>query len=119
MIEIKGREQFKNADARIRKERMFARRFERGAYTVVNTKKSHAYIVRFTRIDGKVFGQCDCEAGTPSRRNATPMVCKHLFVAVLLHNALNSARRKAAAAVESIPVFDDADDADSDINNWQ
>ena len=118
MIEIQGRQQFKNAAARIRKERMGVRRFEAGAYTVTNKAKGHDYVVRFTRLAGKVFGACTCEAGMPSRRNAAPMICKHLLAGVIMHNALNAMRRAAQTAPASIPVFDDTDDPDAMEANW-
>lgn len=119
MIQIQGREQFKSAAARIQRERMSVRRMEAGAYVITNTAKGHNYVVRFVRIEGKVFGGCTCEAGMPTNRRSVPMVCKHLLAGVLVHNALNAMRRAAHAAPASIPAFDDADDPDADIANWQ
>lgn len=112
MIQIQGRQQFRNAAGRIQKERMGVRRYEAGCYEVVNQTKGHQYLVRFTRRAGSVFGQCSCEAGTPSRGRRVPMNCKHLLAAVLFHNAVNAMRRMASAPTAPIPVFNDTDDAD-------
>jgi hypothetical protein len=121
MIEIQGREQFRNAAKRLRKERMGVRRCEAGAYFVVNKSKGQGspYIVRFVRVEGKVFGGCTCEAGLPSDHSRRPVECKHLLAGILFHNAMNAARRAVRATPEAIPVFVDDDDPDLDINNWQ
>ncbi len=117
MIQIQGRNQFENAARRAAREHMMVRRYETGCYEVTNTAKGHAYLVRFTRRNGLVFGQCTCKAGTPEN-HCRPLVCKHLFVAVIVHNAINAARR--AAAVTSAPVAAcDHDDPDCDWRNWQ
>jgi hypothetical protein len=120
MIEIKGRDQFKNAAERITKEKLNVRRFEPSAYTVVNvTKMSGAYIVRFYKRDEKIFGACDCEAGKPTKGAArVPRECKHLLAAILTHNAVNAMRRAAAVAPEVVGEWNDDDDPDCDINNW-
>jgi len=118
MIQIQSRNQFKNAAARALKERMHVRRYEPGVYEVVNQAKRHAYLVRFERRSGSVFGGCTCEAGHPSRGNRAPMICKHLFAAVLVHNAISAMRRSASAAPATLPEFEDYDDPDCDVRNW-
>jgi hypothetical protein len=112
MIQIQGRDQFKRAAERAQQERLDVRRFEAGAYSVVNKSKSPmtSYIVRFSRVDGRVFGQCDCPAGTPTDRRRAPLPCKHLFASIIVHNGLNAMRRAAATKAEPVPVFDDTDD---------
>lgn len=96
MIQIQNAGQFKNAAAKLQKEKMRVRRYEPSVYEVTNTAKGHTYLVRFERRGAHVFGQCTCEAGTPSKGNRVPMVCKHLFAAVLLHRAIVTAKREAA-----------------------
>jgi hypothetical protein len=96
MIQIQGRQQFKNAAASMQQERMSVRRYEPSVYEVTNTVKAHSYLVRFERMNGNVFGQCTCAAGTPSSERR-PLVCKHLLAAVLFHNAINAMRRAPAA----------------------
>lgn len=118
MIQITGRQQFKGAAERIQRERMSVRRYESGAYAVTNKAKGHDYMVRFERRDGRVFGSCTCEAGHPSRGNRVPVVCKHLFAAVLVHNAISAMRRAASAAPATLPEFEDYDDPDCDVRNW-
>jgi hypothetical protein len=118
MIEIQGRHQFKSAAARIQRERMSVRRMEAGAYFVRNVTKGHDYVVRFVRIEGKVFGGCTCEAGLPSDRGRAPLQCKHLLAAIIVHNALNAMRRAAHAAPAPIPAFDDTDDPDMMESNY-
>ena len=117
MIQIQGRQQFKNAAARMQQERMSVRRYEPSAYEVTNTAKGHNYIVRFTRRAGSVFGSCTCEAGTPSTGRRVPQVCKHLLAAILTHNAINAMRRAANAAPAPVAEWDD-DDPDCDWRNY-
>ena len=120
MIQIQGRHQFTNAAARAAKEKLNVRRFEPGAYTVVNvTKGTGAYIVRFYKRNGSIFGACDCEAGKPTKgHDRVPRVCKHLFAAVVTHNALAAMRRAPAVAPERVAEWDDDDDADCDWRNY-
>ena len=87
MIQIQSREQFRKAAERVSKERMSVRRYERGVYEVTNKAHGTTYLVRFLRLGANVFGKCTCEAGTPSTERQ-PMVCKHLFAAVITHRAL-------------------------------
>ena len=118
MIQITGGNQFRNAAARLQKERMGVRRHEVGKYDVTNKAKGHNYLVSFVKIGGRVFGTCTCEAGLPMKGNRVPMVCKHLAAAVIFHNAVNAARRAANAAPAPVPVFCDEDDADAMECNW-
>ena len=118
MIQITGGNQFRNATARLRKERMKVRRHEAGKYDVTNTAKNHNYMVSFIRISGRIFGTCTCAAGLPMDRARVPMVCKHLAAAVIYHNALNNMRRAAQVAPAPVPVFCDDDDPDAMEANW-
>jgi len=97
MIQIQRREQFTNAAARLQKEHMSVRLYEPRLYEVTNKAKGHAYHVRNERKDGKTFGTCTCEAGTPHTEKRVPMVCKHLLAAVIFHRALYMMRRRAAS----------------------
>jgi hypothetical protein len=73
---------------------MHVRRYEKGVYEVTNKTKGRSYLVRFTRRGAHVFGQCTCEAGTPTAgRNRVPMVCKYLFAAIIFHRAIIAMRR--------------------------
>jgi hypothetical protein len=87
MIQLTGREQFTKATERAKRERMSVRRYEAGCYEVTNKAKGHSYMVRFLRLGANLFGKCICEAGTPSTERQ-PMVCKHLFAAVITHRAI-------------------------------
>ncbi len=97
MIQIQRREQFTKAEARAKKEKMHVRRYEPSLYEVTNRAKGHSYLVRFERQDGKTFGTCTCEAETPHYGRRVPMVCKHLFAAVLYVRALREMRRHETA----------------------
>ena len=68
------------------------RRYEPSVYEVTNRAKGHSYLVRFVRLGANVFGECSCEAGTPSTERQ-PQVCKHLFAAVITHRAIARMRR--------------------------
>lgn len=119
MIQIQSRNQFRNAAARAQKERLHVRRYEQSTYEVVNRAKGHTYLVRFERRGGHVFGTCTCEAGMPSAgRNRVPMICKHLFAAIIFHNALNAMRRASSAPTMPVAEFEDSDDPDCDLRNW-
>ncbi len=96
MIQIQRREQFTKAAERATKEKMAVRRYEPHVYEVTNKAKRHTYLVRFERHNGQVFGTCTCEAGTPTRGNRVPAVCKHLLAAVLFVRALRQMRQAAA-----------------------
>ena len=63
------------------------RRYGPGVYEATNKQKGHSYLVRFLRLGASVLGKCTCEAGTPSSERQ-PMVCKHLFAAVITHRAI-------------------------------
>ena|SRR5215207_11054593 len=95
MIRIRSRQQFAKAAERARRGRMSVRRYERGVYEVTNRAKGHSYLVRFLRLGANVFGRCTCEAGTPSTERQ-PMVCKHLFVAAIMHRAIVRRRMRRA-----------------------
>ena len=88
MIQIQRPEQFAKAAGRARKERMFVRRTGERRYDVTNRKNSHRYTVNFYVMNGKRFGECNCEAGMPMHGNHVPLVCKHLAAALSLHLAL-------------------------------
>jgi hypothetical protein len=92
MIQIQRPEQFTSAQARATKERMFVRRYEPSVYEVTNKAKAHSYLVRFSRLNGQTFAACTCEAGTPTRGQRVPLVCKHLYAAVLFVRALRQMR---------------------------
>jgi hypothetical protein len=96
MIQIQRPEQFKSAAERITKEKMSVRLYEPHLYEVTNKAKAHTYLVRFTRKDGQTFGTCTCEAGSPTRGQRVPLVCKHLFAAVLFIRALRQMRRQVS-----------------------
>ena len=94
MIQLTGRDQFKNAAERAGREHMHVRGYEPGVYEVTNRAKGHAYLVRFVRLGASVFDECTCEAGTPSSERR-PVVCKHLFAAVITHRAIVRMRQTA------------------------
>jgi hypothetical protein len=93
MIQIQRPEQFNKAQERITREKMSVRRYEAHLYEVTNKAKAHTYLVRFERINGQVFAQCTCEAGTPTKGQRVPQVCKHLLAAVLFVRALRGMRQ--------------------------
>jgi hypothetical protein len=95
MIQIQRPEQFTKAAARLTKERMRIARHEPGFYRVENSTKGCTYHVRIERRDNMTFGTCTCEAGTPSRRNSRPLVCKHLAAIVIYLRAIREMRRRA------------------------
>jgi hypothetical protein len=95
MIQIQNKEQFTRAAARLIKERMRVARHEPGFYRVENMTKGRTYHVRIERNTIGTFGTCTCEAGTPSRRNAQPLVCKHLCATVIYLRGIRDARRLA------------------------
>ena len=87
MIQIMGRQQFRRAEERARRERMMVRPVAECEYSVANQSKG-TYHVRFLSINGKAFGNCNCLAGRPARGDEVPMVCKHLYAAAVVHVAL-------------------------------
>jgi hypothetical protein len=95
MIQIQRAEQFTNAAARLTKERMRIARHEPGFYRVENSTKGCTYHVRIERRDNMTFGTCTCEAGTPSRCNSRPLVCKHLAAIVIYLRAIREMRKRA------------------------
>lgn len=100
MIQIQSKEQFTKAAARLQKERMRVARHEPGFYRVENKTKGRTYHVRIERNTLGTFGTCTCEAGTPSRRNSSPMICKHLCATIIYLRGLREMRRQAAAVSE-------------------
>jgi hypothetical protein len=97
MIQIQSKEQFTKAAARLTRERMRVARHEPGFCRVENKTKGRTYHVRIERNMLGTFGTCTCEAGTPSRRNSSPMVCKHLCATVIYLRGIRDARRQAVA----------------------
>jgi len=103
MIEIQRPEQFTRAAERLLTERIHVRRFEQNFYRANNLTKGHghAYFVRIERMNGKTFGTCTCEAGTPTfqskNRNRVPMVCKHLAAVVIYLRGIREMRRHVNA----------------------
>jgi hypothetical protein len=93
MIQIQSPAQVTKASERATRERQHVRRYEPNVYQVTNRAKGHTYLVRFERRGGQVFGTCTCEAGTPTRGQRVPLVCKHLFAAVLFIRALRQMRQ--------------------------
>ena len=88
MIQITGKQQFTTAIERARRERMFVQPVRFREYAVTNRSNGHRYFVSFEVKNGKRFGKCSCEAGTPMRGNHLPLVCKHLFASLLVHTSL-------------------------------
>lgn len=107
MIRLTGGGRFGNDAEWAKKERTSVRRHGAGCYEVTDKAKGHTYLVRFTRADGATFGTCACEAGTP-RRGRTPMICEHLFAAVVTHDAI-AAMRRAPEALAAGEAYDGND----------
>ena len=86
MIELKNREQLKNAIERARADRksLFVQLTDVARqYRVTNRRNGNTYVVRFLiNENGKRLGQCTCVAG--ARGN----VCKHLAAAAGLNTCL-------------------------------
>jgi hypothetical protein len=87
MIQIHSPNQFTSAAERARKERMMVRARGFRQYEVTNRSKGNSYTVYFSKLNGKFFGTCTCEAGLPMKGNRVPMVCKHLYAAFLVCRA--------------------------------
>jgi hypothetical protein len=92
MIQITGKKQFTKAAERARRERMLVQPAGFRRYYVTNKSNSHRYEVFFSIMNGKKFGACNCEAGYPMNSRHVPMVCKHLFSALLVHTSLVKAQ---------------------------
>jgi hypothetical protein len=60
------------------------------SYRVTSRKKGTSYEVFFSILNGKRFGACNCAAGYPMNSRREPMVCKHLYAALLLNGVLAS-----------------------------
>lgn len=88
MIQIQSAAQFERAEQRAKRERMLVKPVAPRTFNVVNRKNERRYTVSFQSLNGKFFGTCNCEAGTPMRGNHKPMVCKHLYAAYLVLRAL-------------------------------
>jgi hypothetical protein len=88
MIQIQGRQQFTKAQERARRERMLVTPAGFRRYYVTNKSNGRRYEVFFSIMNGKKFGACNCEAGYPMNGRHVPMVCKHLFAALLVHTSL-------------------------------
>jgi hypothetical protein len=93
MIQIQCREQFEKAAARLTTEPQSIRRHEPGLWIVTNKAKGTSYPVRISRIAGKTFITCGCEAGTPHYGNRRPMVCKHAAALIIFLRAVRAMRR--------------------------
>ncbi len=93
MIQIQSKTQFTKAIERAKKERMLVTMLRFRDYSVLNRSNGRRYVVIFEVVDGKKFGTCSCEAGSPMRGNHLPKVCKHLLAALTLHTALMRQRR--------------------------
>lgn len=88
MIQIQSQSQFTKAEERARRERMLVSRESARTFSVLNRKNERRYTVTFHKHEGRLFGHCGCEAGTPMRGNHAPKVCKHLYAALLMLRAL-------------------------------
>jgi hypothetical protein len=102
MIQIQREGQFRNAACRAKTEGMHVKPLDALRYHVTNKTCGTRYTVRFVTINGKPFGQCSCEAGTPTRADEAPLVCKHLFAAVTVHLALARMQARAMTATTRI-----------------
>ncbi|MDQ3253209.1 MAG: hypothetical protein M3R15_04770 [Acidobacteriota bacterium] len=92
MIQIQNKQQFTKAIERAKKERMLVSMLRFRDYSVLNRSNGRRYVVMFEVVDGKKFGTCSCEAGSPMRGNHLPMVCEHLLAALTVHTALMAQR---------------------------
>ncbi len=92
MIQIQSKTQFTKAIERAKKERMLVSMLRFRDYSVLNRSNGRRYVVMFEVVNGKKFGTCSCEAGSPMRGNHLPMVCKHLLAALTVHTALMAQR---------------------------
>ncbi|MBA2645818.1 MAG: hypothetical protein H0U81_03360 [Pyrinomonadaceae bacterium] len=93
MIQIQSKQQFTKAIERARRERMLVSMIRFREYAVLNRSNGRRYVVMFEVVDGKRFGTCSCEAGSPMRGNHRPLVCKHLLAALTVHTGLMAQRR--------------------------
>ena len=122
MIQIQRPEQFSKAADRLRQEPQSIRRHEPGLWMVTNKRKGTEYPVRITRFNGSSFVTCGCPAGTPDT-DRTPLVCKHAAAVVIFLRAVREMRRASvsvnATAATIGDEWDDTDDPDLDVANWQ
>lgn len=88
MIEVQRAEQFTKAAERLRSEPQSIRRHEPGLWIVTNKKKGHAYSIRLIQREGKTFMRCGCEAGSPTKGQRVPLVCKHMAALVIFLRAM-------------------------------
>jgi hypothetical protein len=83
MIELKSREQLRNAIERAHREAknlVVKVTSASRQYRVINRNNSNSYLVDFfVRNDGRRFGHCTCKAG----QNGIP--CKHIAAAAALN----------------------------------
>ena len=92
MIQIQGRQQFTKAQERAKRDRLLVRVAGFRRYMVTNRATGRTYEVFFSILNGKKFGACNCEAGYPMNSKRAPVVCKHLFAALLVHTSLMKAQ---------------------------
>ena len=122
MIQIQRPEQFARAAARLRKEPQSIRRHEPGLWMVTNKGKGTTYPVRITRFNGSAFITCGCPAGTPDT-DRTPLPCKHAAALIIFLQAVREMRRASvsmdATAATVGEEWDDTDDPNTDVANWQ
>ena len=89
---------------------------------VTNKAKGTTYPVRITRFNGSAFITCGCPAGTPDTDRA-PLPCKHAAALIIFLRAVREMRRSpvpvSVSAATVAEEWDDTDDPDLDINNWQ
>ncbi len=88
MIQITGQKQFTKAAERAKRERMLVQPAGFRHFYVTNRSNGRRYEVSFSVLHGKKFGACNCAAGYPMNSRRAPMVCKHLFSALLVHTSL-------------------------------
>ena len=93
MIQLQRPEQFTRAAQRLHSEPQSIRRYEPHLYEVTNKAKGHTYYVRIERQDGRTFGTCTCEAGTPHTGRRVPLVCKHLAAVIIFLRGIQAMRR--------------------------
>ena len=105
MIEIKSAEQFRSAQERGIRERMMVRARGFRQYEVTNRSKGNTYTVFFSKLNGKFFGTCNCEAGLPMKGNRVPMVCKHLWAAFLTCRAFAGKIQRPPLNLKVIDAF--------------
>ena len=122
MIQIQSAAQFTKAADRLRQEPQSIRRHEPDLWMVTNKGKGATYSVRITRFNGSAFITCGCPAGTPDT-DRTPLVCRHAAAVVIFLRAVREMRRASVAVTATAATigdeWDDTDDPDLDVANWQ